>query len=108
MSYPTSRLAYAKYFEAYDRAANSRKGIRLEFDSIDDALFFRARMHQARKIDRKGNLDIYQPGDALYGCSTYDTFTVKHPVCDTDGKWWLYVERNDVLPNHIEELEDDE
>ena len=109
MNLPTSRIAYQKYYEIFDRAANSSRGIRIEFNTVDEALFFRSRMHQARKIDRKHNIEIYpDPSHNLHGCSAYDTFTIRAPVRDTEGKWWLYIERNDIVDVHIEELEEDD
>lgn len=106
MSNPTSRIAYAKYFEVFDRALDSSKGIRLRFDSREEAFFFRGRLHSARKVDRQTNAKTYEPGHPMHGCSPYDEVTVRAPARDAEGVWWLYIERNDTLTTHVEEITD--
>ena len=104
MSNPTSRVAYAKYYEVFDKALAAEKGIRLAFPSQSAALAFQGRMHQARTIDRNDNKKVYEPGHKMHGCSAYDVVSVSRPRMDTEGEWWLYIEPNDRVDVHIEEL----
>lgn len=103
MTLPKSTHYYEAQIEYMDRAIADPKGIRVEFDSQADALMFRQRIHQARALIRKQNGDIFKPGDPLYQTCEYDVL-----ICrirnDTDGKWWLYLEKNSSLPNLVESL----
>lgn len=104
MNAPTSRVAYTQYYEVFDRALEAQTGVRLRFNTKDEALFYRSRMHQARKMDRKENLSLYPEGHKLHGASAYDICIVREPRYDAEGQWWLYVERNDVVRPHIEPI----
>ena len=103
MTLPTSLHAYASELDAYAKAVASPKGIRIEFPTDRAASAYMARLHQCRCLDRKENLSVYDPGDPMYGKSDYDTIRVSKRE-DTDGGWWLYLEKNEVIPGNVEEL----
>lgn len=102
-----SRLAYSDCFELLEKAIDDPKGIRVKFASYEDAYHFRLRVHTARKIDRVDNMEIYQPGDQMFGRSVYDGLTMK--IKRLNGKdWrdgaWLNMERIDAREFELESL----
>lgn len=100
MTISTSRLSYLDCFEIFDRAIDDPQGLRIRLDSINDATFLRMRMHTARKLDRKRNEEIYEPGEPMHGCSVYDKLILRirqHP----DGAY-LYVQQISI---HLGEIE---
>ena len=103
MSLPTSLHAYTSELEAFQRAAASPNGIRIEFPDERSARAYLARLHQARVLDRRENKDIYSPGDPMYGKSDYDSLRVSKREDET-GKFWLYLEKNEIIPGFVEEL----
>ena len=103
MSLPTSLLAYASELDAFRRANATERGIRIEFPDERSARAYLARLHQARVLDRKENKDVYAPGDPMFGKSDYDTIRVSKREDET-GKFWLYLEKNEVIPGFVEEL----
>jgi hypothetical protein len=107
LTLPLSLLAYATEISTLDRARDSRKGIRVEFPSHEAAQHYRFRLYQARNLDRIKNREIYPEGNALYGSSVYDGIICKLRE-DTDGHWWLYLEKYHTAIGYIEELPDDE
>jgi len=104
MSNPASRVAYAQYYAVFDRAIESPLGVRLAFPNRGQAFHYRSRLHSARDIDRRHNKALYEVGHALHGASAYDTLIVRDPKPDAEGNWWLYVERNDEIKPHIEDI----
>ena len=104
MTNPTSRIAYTQFFSVFDQALASPKGVRLAFTRRAEATFYVARLHAARDIDRRTNKEIYEPGHPLHGCSGYDILICRQPRLADDGKWWVYVERNDHIKPFIEDI----
>lgn len=104
MTNPTSRIAYTQYFEVFDKALSSPKGVRLAFTNRSSAMFYVARLHAARDIDRKSNISTYDKGHPLHGCSGYDILVCRQPRLSDDGQWWVYVERNDQIKPFIEDI----
>lgn len=102
MSLPNSWQAYAAEYDALERAAADPKGIRIQFNDHGEAATFRYRIHHARRVDRQKNKEIYKEGDPLYGSSTFDGIVCRLRQ-DTDGKWWVYLEKN-ALPGVVESL----
>ena len=92
MSLSDSRLSYTDCYEAMDRALEDEKGIRVVVEDNNAATYYRMRLHQARKIDRRHNKSVYEPGDKLYGHSVYDVliFRIRE---DIEGAWWVYMEQ---------------
>jgi len=101
-----SRLAYSDCFDLFEKAIADPKGIKIKFANPDDAYHFRLRLHQARKIDRKDNTEIYEPGDVMYGKSVYDRITCR---IRNDGTGvWLRLERVDAREFEVESLNEPE
>lgn len=91
MPLSNARLAYQDCFDIFDAALNDEKGARVEMPDVEQATFLRMRLHNARKIDRKDNTEVYSEGDPMYGQSIYDKLTVR--IREVGGKIWLYVEQ---------------
>lgn len=107
MSIPTSVAAYRDCYDAMDKALKGAGGIRIEMVSIDQATYYRMRMHQARSLDRKKNREIYDdPAHPMYNASAYDELVLRIRA-DDEGRVWLYMQKQMVVPGLIEELPDD-
>jgi hypothetical protein len=91
MSLSTSLLAYQDIIEAFQKALEDPKGIRLPFDYKSDAERWRTRAHMARKLDRSDNKQLHKPGDPLYAKSAYDILMISIKEGD-DGTWFAYLE----------------
>lgn len=104
MSISTSRLAYNDCFEVWEQALENPDGIRVKMTSHDEANYFRMRMHQARKIDRKDNLLAYEEGTKMHGASVYDPIVCRIRL-RKEGTY-LYLEQNKVDAGRIERLQD--
>lgn len=103
MTAPTTRLSYGDAYEALDLAKDDAKGVRLKQKDYASACTFRSRIHYARQIDRKDNLECCDPGDPLYGRSAYDTLVVRIKQ-DTEGAWWVYIEHASIASMIVESL----
>ncbi|MDE2107155.1 MAG: hypothetical protein KGL39_58660, partial [Patescibacteria group bacterium] len=97
MSLPTSTLAYSQCYDVLDKALEDPLGVRMRMPSLTVALHFRMRCHQARKLDREKNADIYPDADnPLHGRSAYDVLIIRDPRMATDGTVYLVIERSDI------------
>ncbi len=105
MTAPTTRLSYSDAYDAFDRAKDDPKGIRLRFDNLAAAQTFRSRLHNARSNDRRDNTTIYELGDPLYGRSVYDTLIVRIKE-DVEKKFWVYIEHTSIDKMVVESLSD--
>jgi hypothetical protein len=105
MTTSTSRLAFTDCLDIFDRALNARVGVRRMFDDYGPAAHFITRMHRFREIDRRDNAESYEKGHPLHGRSVYDQCVVRRPRVDSEGKWWVYIEKMDVSTMVIEEIE---
>ena len=103
MTAPTTRLSYGDAYEAFDRAKDDPKGIRVKFEDFAGAATFRSRLHYARQVDRRDNLQIYEESDPLYGRSVYDTLVVRIKP-DTEGCSWVYIEHASIGDRVVESL----
>jgi len=96
MSLPTSHRAYVDCFDVLDKAIEDDLGVRVKFETSEEATHFRLRCHNARKLMRQMNTKIYQDGHPMHGASPYDHLVIK---VHSDG--WLYVEKVTVLAQEI-------
>lgn len=109
MTLPDSLLAYDKETDLFDKAIEDGLGIRIRVKSTDEAMTLRARLHQARVLDRKQNKRLYEAGHRMHGHSIYDPF-----ICQirADGdKTYLYITKVSVSEDRVEGLsgvEDDQ
>lgn len=109
MSLSDSRLSYGDCYPFLDQALADPKGARVFLDTYKQAFTFRVRLHQARKIDRKDNKEIYfdKPDAPLYGRSVYDALRmrlVRAAPEDGDDAYWLYAEHMTHDPSRVESL----
>lgn len=106
MSLPNSYTSYAAEIDAFDRALSDPKGVRVFKGTREAAIHFRSRLHYARKLDRARSREVYKPGDPGYDTSVFDTI-----VCrlrdDTEGHWWVYLERNESVSGIVESLSEE-
>lgn len=97
MSLPTSTLAYSQCYDVLDKALEDSLGVRMKMTSLPSAQHFRMRCHQARKLDRDKNAEIYPETDhPLHGRSAYDVLIIRDPKVATDGQVYLVIERSDI------------
>lgn len=105
MALPLAPAAYTDCYDHYDRAQQAPRGIRILADSYAIAFHLRARMHQARVIERRESARIYPRTDPKHGKSENDCFKLTLvETSEADGKWWIYIQRWDQQEVEIEEL----
>lgn len=108
MALSESIAAYADCFDAYERAAKTKKGIRILFESKKTANYFRLRMNYARVLQRRDSMRLYQRTDPAYGKSEFDKYRIKIvEAAEQTGEWWVYIDpfgmEREIMD--IEELE---
>lgn len=108
MTISHSPLAYEDCYAVLDKALADPQGVRVLMRDWNAAYFFRMRCHNARKIDRKKNKEIYEDkAHPLHGCSEYDRLIIRIRV-DEDGDYWLFIEQIAVAPGDVFSLTSDE
>ena len=85
-------LTYSLERSYFDRALADQRGIRIPFDDFGDARALQLRLHKARSQDRRMSLEVYEPGDDLYGRSLYDVLICR--VKRADDRVWVYIEHS--------------
>jgi hypothetical protein len=107
MSLPDSVLAYGDCKDFLERALEAERGARMIFRTSKDAEYWRMRCNQFRKLDRKQNRMVFEPGHKMHGHSEYDiiTMTVKY---SPDGYYWVYAQKMVLEPGRVEEIPEDE
>lgn len=106
MPLPTHPNAYEREYEYFEKAMDSAKGIRIRFDTRSTATLFALRMCTARKIAADETCRLYEPSDPRHGKSEFYKLVVRHPVEDTEGAWWVYVEPHGLEISAVEDLAD--
>lgn len=104
----TSRLAYSDCFDLMDKAIADPKGIQVKFAASEEAWHFRIRLHTARKIDRKDNMQTYPETHPMWGKSVYDSLTMRIRSQGANGIAWLRLEKIDAREFEIESLSEPE
>src|SRR5215831_4905652 len=105
MGTSNSRLAFSDCYELMEKAMEDPKGIRIKFATEQDAWLYRLRLHSARKIDRRDNMDNYEVGHGMHGKSIYDTLIMRlRQVKGDSGAWWLNIEKLTIDGLEIESL----
>lgn len=108
MTVSNSPLSYDDCYTVMTSAIADPNGLRLRMADQDAALYFRMRCHQARKIDRDKNKETYPKNDPTYGhlhgTSEYDRLVLRIKL--QDRVWWLYMEKNTIIPGIAESLTD--
>jgi hypothetical protein len=109
MGMSNSRLAFSDCYELMEKAIEDQKGIRIKFATEQDAWLYRLRLHNARKIDRKDNEEIYEKGHAMHGKSVYDALIMRlRPVPNGTSQCWLRIEKISIDDLEIESLSEAE
>lgn len=102
MTISTSRLAYLDCFKVLDKALEDKQGARIRMTDMDSAIYFRMRCHQARSIERKENLAVYDEGEFMHGKSVYDRLVLR--IKTEEGVVYLYLEKALVDMGDVEAL----
>ena len=103
MSLSPSLISYESEIMSFERAKASEHGIRIEFETHGQAKYYAARLHQARTVDRRDNTRIGGESSPMHGRSEFDSIRIKLRE-DEIGHWWVYLEKNDVIPGYVEDL----
>lgn len=103
MALSNSLLAYDDCQQFFEKAVEDPKGARRPFPTEDQAIRWRMRCHQFRKLHREQNAAVYPLGELLHGRSEYDVFTLTIKY-SPDGYHWVYAERVTLEPGEIEGL----
>jgi hypothetical protein len=105
MTTSTSRLAFTDCQDIFEKAMSDPVGIRVMFETEGKARHFIGRMHRFRELDRLDNAQQFEDkSHPLHGKSNYDQCVVRLPKQDTEGYWWVYVEKMTIDNMVIESL----
>lgn len=77
MPYPKSTSSYPDVRQLFEQALASEKGLRLTFESPEQATFNAGRFNAFRVQDRKENARIYPADHHLHAKSPYDGLMVQ-------------------------------
>ena len=102
MSLSTSRLAFQDCLDALDKALADSKGIRIPMADQGTASNFRARVHQARVLDREANAVQYPEDHPMHGHSVYDELIVR--IKKTKSGCYVYIEKIQLDETKVESL----
>lgn len=83
--------AYEDIRRHFDRAVQSKIGIRINTPTHGAAVSMRARFYAMRKLEREASVLIYEPEDPRRGSSPYENLSIE-------------VEDNAVLIRHTEPI----
>lgn len=86
--------AYDDCFVVFDKALADPEGLRVRFRTKGEAGRFQIRLCKARKLERDQSKRIYERSDVRWGKSRFDKLAVRSPVEDSDGFWWVYIDRH--------------
>lgn len=103
MSLPDQIAAYEDCFDLYSSALADSIGVRARFPNHVDAKLMQMRMHQARSLQRRESIRLYDKTDLRWNKSEFDPLKVSVRVDDED-RWWVYVIRHGQEIETIEPL----
>lgn len=106
MTLPTHRVSYQVEYDILDKALADEVGARIRMPSIEAATHLRARIHQARKIDRVENREVYEEGHPMHGQSQYDKLVCR--LRQTEGNVYLYIEQRNAESFEVEPLSEND
>lgn len=101
MTLSNSHLAYQDCYDLFQAAYEDAVGIRIKVADGKSAERLRARLNQARVIERTANRRAYEPGHALHGATAYDFLVVQ--IRNTADGWYVYISRVQP-PTQVESL----
>jgi len=105
VGFSKSPLAFGDVREAFDRALNSPKGIRIPCETRGAAIVLRSRFNYFRKIDRDESKRVYPIDHGMYNCSAYDKLILRVPAKGAPDETVLYIEPRLSTDMQIEEIE---
>ena len=77
MAYNSSLTSYPDITAALDRALESPKGVRIQFETAQAVTTFCGRAHSFRFRDRAHNRKVYAHDHPMHGCSAYDPLMIR-------------------------------
>jgi len=98
--------AYNDCFDYFEKALGDPAGIRVKFNSREEAYTFQIRMNYARTLQRRDSRRLYEPKDPRWGTSEFDHLVVRSPREDSEGMWWIYIEHQGRNVLAVESLSD--
>jgi len=105
MALSESIAAYEDCFEYFERAQASERGIRIIVSDYKQACLLRIRLNQARVLQRREAMRIYEREDPRYGKSENDRYRVTlRPVAEGEEGHWVYIEPWAQAVVDVEEL----
>jgi hypothetical protein len=105
MSLATSREAYEDCYQAMDMALEAKDGVRVGFETKEEAKYYRMRMNQARFLDRKFNNGRYTDiKDPRRYKSEYDALVFR--LREVHDKFYIYIEAKPKF-GVVEEIKDE-
>lgn len=105
MALSESVAAYEDCYEYYETARRTAKGIRVLLENEKQAGILRMRLHQARVLERRESMRLYERNDVKYGKSENDKFRVSMKrAADGEEGWWVYIEPWNQEVMGVEEL----
>ena len=108
MSLPTQLGAYGDCLKYFSRAASNRLGTRVHCHNHTAAQYLRMRLHQARVLLRRESRRIFPPDHPAYDKSEFDFLVCRLLIAaESDGTWWVYIERHGQTIIAIEDLSDE-
>jgi len=105
MSYNKSPLAFDDIAEAFERALNSPKGVRISCANRGAAIVLRSRFNYFRKLNREDNKRTYPTDHHLWNRSPYDKLILRVPPKGGPEEAVLYIEPRSIDDMTIEEIE---
>jgi hypothetical protein len=105
MALPATTAAYEDCYDYYERARGAPNGIRVLLADRAQAQHLQFRMHQARALERRDSMRIYDKVDPRWGKSENDHFKVSLvPPADGDTGYWVYIQPWGQQIEAVEEL----
>ena len=104
MSFNRSSLSFEDIEQAFDKALESPKGLRIKCVSRSAAIALRSRFNYYRKLNRDENKKTYPTDHPLWGKSVYDALVLRIPTRGTAEDNVLYIEPNSLGDVLIEEI----
>jgi hypothetical protein len=103
LALPNQTAAYEDCEELFDRSFHDSVGARAQFPTEAAAVYMRLRMNHYRTLLRRDSCRTYDKTDPRYNKSIYDKLICRIRQ-DTEGLWWVYVERHAQTLGVVESL----
>lgn len=104
MNWNKSPLAFGDVRDAFERALNAERGIKITCASHGEAIILRSRFNYYRKLDRADNRNTYPEDHPLHGSSAYDRLVLRVPPKGAPDDTAVFIEPRKVEDLAIEDL----